>query len=140
MNIGNYTERGAENLWFCMTCGEFLKEHPQTIESLCFEHMCDDLHPPNIKERMDKVIRIIELAQSSLQASAVEPTSIWKRIKEAVTKRSSILDAGFMLLVLVGIASMDSDDRCTTTPYESNMWLLLQSFGTMIDVPRLPHH
>lgn len=80
---------GAENLWFCMACGEYLRDHPTNIQNICFDHMCTDLQKANVSERINEVIAVLELAKSKFHKSSpeVEPDSIWGWFKKSISRK-----------------------------------------------------
>lgn len=131
---------GAENLWFCMKCGEFLKDHPANIQSICFDHMCDDLVSTNVAYRMNKVIVMLKSAESSLQKepTVAKPESLRGWLKKSIsTKISSIQRTGLMFLILITMLFVinfnQMDQVYDSSPYDSNQWQLLQTFGDMVD-------
>lgn len=127
--------QGAENLWFCMTCGEFLKDHPAKIQSLCFGHMCEDLHPPKISERMDKVMAMLAQAKFRLQEKSAElkSKSIWGWLKKSICSNISPIQStgllfGFLITMLIAV----NINQTFSSLYDSEQWQLLQTCGDMI--------
>lgn len=123
-------------MWFCMTCGEFLKDHPAEIQSLCFSHMCEDLHSSNITDRMDKAIEMLELAKFRLQKKSAETKSISGWLKKSIrTKISPIQRTGLLFVFLIAMLFFVNFNQMFSSPYDSEQWLLKQTLGDMIDFP-----
>lgn len=133
-----------KNLWCCMTCAEYLMEHPTNILSNCFDHMCDDLNSENIGKRIDQNIEILMSLKSKLgrSSSAKKPKSIWEWMKQASIKdlfksskwpilslKVSPIQKHLMLLLLIAVFLFIDFDRALTNPFESTPWLLLQTLG-----------
>lgn len=150
-----YGEVGmAKNLWCCMTCAEFLMEHPTNIQSFCFDHMCGDLHAENVIKRIDQNINLLESMKAEVRqiSSAEKPKSIWELMKRTsmflkasnLTKlnpfklfkgpnpllKVTSLQKHLMLLLMIAVLLFISFDATLSNPYESTPWLLLQSLGS----------
>lgn len=129
-----------------MKCAEYLLDHPTNVQSLCFEHMCDDLDSANVIKRIDRNIEILNLAKSELLGNAAEakPKSIWQRLEQSLMslKPSKWANLSFeampvlkhlMLLLLIAVFLFMSVDQSMSSPYESTSWFLLQTLGQMIE-------
>lgn len=121
-----------------MTCGEFLKDHPAKIQSLCFGHMCEDLNSSNITDRMDKVIVMLKLAGLRVQKKSAESKSMsicgWLK-KLIRTKISPIQSTGFLFVFLITMLFAVNFNQMFASPYDSEQWRLKQTLGDMIDFP-----
>lgn len=123
-------------MWFCMTCGEFLKDHPTNIQLHCFDHVCDDLNVKNVVQRMENAAAILKSAKSKVQKNSSKGKShlIWKFLQHLFSKLSPFQKNGLFFLVLIGMLLL-SLDRSLNNPYNSIQWPFLQTFGSLIELP-----
>lgn len=125
---------GAQNLWCCTTCGEYLLSNPVDIQTFCFDHICTDLREINVVERMNKVMGAIKGAQKNIiDAAPAAPYLSWSRI-ESIRRLFFFL----LLIFFIWLTQSNASQQLLnpSNPYESTgltHWICLLTLGSMIE-------
>lgn len=126
---------GAQNLWCCTTCGEYLLSDPTNIQICCFDHMCTDLQETNVTERMNKVIEAVIGARENIIGAAPAAAYLnWNRIQSIC--RSLLFVLLLILFIWFTHSNVSHQSSYPSSPYEATgltHWICLLTFGSMID-------
>lgn len=118
-----------------MQCAESLMQHPSSILSNCFDHMCEDLDADNIIGRLDKNINALKLAKAEIliKSAAKNPESSLQREWRMPFLKLTTLQEQLILMISILLALIFFFDDELSNPYVSLSWFLLQTFGSMFD-------